>query len=291
MAASAHGNRSVDPAPLASRRRLSRRDWQEIRRAADRFRNDDDVYSVSRHGVSVVFVRHNLAPQLQQSGHQQQQQRRQGEGVPHAPHAPTCAGNRQQKRAERSAERARVWHAEHAAQRSGAAQRRQGNQPTLMQQPQPPPTEEATQRVTMPKRTAEAPPPQPTVSSEPQDPMEAGTAQAMHAAHAQERSAHRGPDSRSPGGGTTTASLQTPNGGRIAAAGGPPRPFAAGSVSVAGPAQVLAPTHTNTFARTRLEWLRQQEFPMFMSFHMQQGVPERDARMMWDAYEHRCMSA
>ena len=78
MAASAHGNRSVDPAPLVSRRRLSRRDWQEIRRAADRFRNDDDVYSVSRHGVSVVFVRHNLAPQLQQSGHQQQQQRRQG---------------------------------------------------------------------------------------------------------------------------------------------------------------------------------------------------------------------
>jgi hypothetical protein len=142
-----------------------------------------------------------------------------------------------------------------------------------------------------PPLTAVAPPPQPTVSSEPQDPMEAGTAQAMHAAHAQERSAHRGPDSRSPGGGTTTASLQTPNGGRIAAAGGPPRPFAAGSVSVAGPAQVLAPTHTNTFARTRLEWLRQQEFPMFMSFHMQQGVPERDARMMWDAYEHRCMSA
>jgi hypothetical protein len=100
-----------------------------------------------------------------------------------------------------------------------------------------------------------------------------------------------GGNHRNPGPAQTTASLLTPNGGRIAAAGGPPRPFATGSVSVAGPAQVLAPTHTNTFARTRLEWLGQQEFPMFMSFHMQQGVPERDARMMWDAYEHRCMSA
>ena len=48
---------ATDRPPPAHRGRLSRRDWQEIRRAVSRF-NVDEVYSVEMYGVKVVLRRH-----------------------------------------------------------------------------------------------------------------------------------------------------------------------------------------------------------------------------------------
>ena len=36
--------------------------------------------------------------------------------------------------------------------------------------------------------------------------------------------------------------------------------------------------------------LREREFAPFMQFHMQQGMPEHDARVLWSSYEQRRVS-
>ena len=209
MAASAHGTRSnASPPPPASRWWLSRRERKDIRRAVNDFRHDDDVYSVSRHGTTVVLMRHrnehhkSQAPPQQPAGIQRQQKKVQTQGNQKQP------GNRQQKKAERSASRAKQWHAAQALQRntgiiSATMQQQQPGNQVLLQPPQAEPT--STKR----SCSTTATPTKAGEGSETTGGMGAPQSQAISAARVRENAQRV--RVHSPGGGPATGLLQRPS--------------------------------------------------------------------------------
>ena len=281
--ADTHGNRSrVSPSPPAnSRRWLSRRERQEIRRAVNDFRGDDDVYSVSRHGTTVVLVRYRSqqhrspAPTQQSVGSQQRQ------GAVQAQGNPTQAGSRQQRRAERSALRAKKWHAAQALQRSTIAamqQQQPGNQALLQPQQEAAPT--STKRSCSANAT-----PTKEGSSEEAGGMEAPSATSSTAhvrARAQRARMH------SPGGGPATGQLLCSS--AAFAGGGPPQPSAAFAGGLmqrfnAGMPACNSFTASGTPGPSMLEHMRAHEYPNFMRHHMQQGMSQQAAHARWGEYE------
>ena len=291
-----HGTQSrASPSPPAPRHWLSRRQRQEIRRTVKDFRNDDDVYSVSRHGTTVVLMRHRnehrnaQAPTKQPAGNQRQQQEA---------HAQSNSGSRKQKIAERSAERARKWHAaqnllpHNDANPSAATQQQPGNQ---LQLPPPP---EATPTSTKRSCSATATPTKARERSEDSSDMEASLTASSSAAHGRE-GAQRA-RMHSPGGGPATGLLQRP--GPASAGGGPPQP---GPASAGRPTQLLQLTpaqpaapmplcngsmQPHTMYQGMLEHMRTIEYPQFMQHHMQQGMPQQMAHARWVEYERFRMS-
>ena len=98
MAESRGSQQTASSPPAANRRRLTRRDWQDIRRATATARLDDQIYSVEMHGVRTIFVRdlnssYTLQRQ-QQPGSQQQHTPQQEEEPQGAPRDSLPAGNR-----------------------------------------------------------------------------------------------------------------------------------------------------------------------------------------------------
>ena len=290
MAASAHGTRSnASPPPPASRWWLSRRERKDIRRAVNDFRHDDDVYSVSRHGTTVVLMRHrnehhkSQAPPQQPAGIQRQQKKVQTQGNQKQP------GNRQQKKAERSASRAKQWHAAQALQRntgsiSATMQQQQPGNQVLLQPPQAEPT--STKR----SCSTTATPTKAGEGSETTGGMGAPQSQAISAARVRENAQRV--RVHSPGGGPATGLLQRPS--DAFASGGPPQP---GPASAGRPTQLFQATPAqpaafmpacnskNASYHGLLEHLRMHEFPQFMHHHMSQGMPQSMAHAKWSEYE------
>ena len=295
MAASARGTRSdASPPPPASRWWLSRRERKDIRRAVNDFRHDDDVYSVSRHGTTVVLMRHrnehhkSQAPPQQPAGNQRQQKKVQTQGDPKQP------GNRQQKKAERSALRAKEWHAAQALQRntgiiSATMQQQQPGNQVLLQPPQ------AESTSTKRSCSATATPTKAGEGSETTGGMGAPQSQAICAAHVRENAQRV--RMHSPGGGPATGLLQCPS--DASASGGPPQPGPASAgrptqlfqATTAQPAALMpACSGSNTLYQSMLAHLRQHEYPQFMHHHMQQGMSQQDSHARWMGYEHFRMS-
>lgn len=284
----------------AYRQRLSRSKWRDIRRAVDTLGQNDDVYSVELHQVKVAFVRHPTVRQ-QLSGIRQQQ-RQEGEEPSGAPSEPKPAGNRQQKRAERNAQRANVWHAaqrvrqpDPAATAVDADGNRRQEPPAAAEAdadgsrrqelPPPPPPQgvaelaPTTSMCITPTKPTQAPP-RARASSEPQGSKEASPAQVPHALVRGAGMDHA--PMHSPGGGPSTGHAAAPARLCEGGASSAPAAFAIGPMQRPEPPN---PQGTTSYHHM-IQHMRMHEYPPFMQFHMQQGASQEQAHALWFKYEH-----
>ena len=236
-----------------------------------------------------MFVRHlnssSTLQRQQQHGSQQQQNPQPEEEPKGATRDSLPAGNRRQRRAARSAQRAVAWR---------AAYRQPQQQPAGNQQPQqeqPPPAREAPQVAEAAVRSAPSTPPSArpcVVAPEATEVTPHGTTHGVQGGHAQ-----RGP-ARSPGGGATTGPrLQPPSLSPQGCQGGPPQPpaqpvpaLAHGRSPIAiAPTPIAPSSQLSSSFQSMLAHIREHEYPEYMNFHMMQGMTQENAHASWHGYE------
>ena len=139
---------AADRAPPANRRRLSGRDWKDIRQAIARL-SVDDVYSVEIHGVKVVLRQHANFQQVQQHA------------TLHGTAEPQLS-NRQRRRRERGAERASMHRARQQERERQQQQQQQQQQQPSEQQTQQQQQQQQQEQEQQREVVEEPPPPLPT---------------------------------------------------------------------------------------------------------------------------------